>query len=408
MMYRKAFWPIILLIIFFLSGFIFLFRFTSPGPIKAQVFNPREVEESYHGQLGYGTDLGMLEKWCPLSNFSFAREGGIQGWIDRKCDLCHLGAGWNQNKPQADCSHCHPSGNVTDGTIQAPTAERCYSCHYKDTEKRGDLFTPSQDVHFRSDPQRSCQFCHLAKNHQIAKGQAIDTSEPTRTIPVLKCIDCHTIAPHRGSLDPDVLYKLNMHYHKVACETCHTDNQTRSPLALAGKDWTKFEGSRSLSQYHESGWRPTYKWYDGRGSSSQHKHVPILDYTERKGLPGARIYPFNVIRVTWFTASPRADLDEIIPFNQVKAAGKYTDPARRSLLVTTEEDMRAYDDPDDGDDLPDYPEATIVTREINFSLSHSIAPKERAPWCPDCHGDSGRRLLDWEKLGFEDGGPQID
>jgi len=33
------------------------------------------VENSYHGQMGLGTGLGMLEKWCALPNFSFSEQG---------------------------------------------------------------------------------------------------------------------------------------------------------------------------------------------------------------------------------------------------------------------------------------------------------------------------------------------
>ena len=70
------------------------------GPLK---IDPSEVEQSYHGQLGYGTGLGMVDKWCPLSYFKFDEDGGIDGWVGRKCDECHIGAKWNPNKPDVNC-----------------------------------------------------------------------------------------------------------------------------------------------------------------------------------------------------------------------------------------------------------------------------------------------------------------
>jgi len=216
---------------------------------------------------------------------------------------------------------------------------------------------------------------------------------------------CHPSAPHskaakegRHVEEPD---RLDRHCQKVACETCHTDNQSRSELAMLSRDWTQFRNGKPVTQYHEAGWIPTYKWYDRTGPSAAYKYVPILDYAERKDLPGARIYPFNVITITWFIKSKNSDLDDIITTEQVKAAGKLSDPSDpSSLLITTEADMRAYDDPNDGDSEPDYPDATIITREINYSLSHSIVSRDKAPACNDCHGKTGRNLLDWEKLGY--------
>jgi len=403
------------------------------GPLEAGPagVDPSEVEQSYHGQLGYGTGLGMVDKWCPLSYFKFDEEEGVAGWVGRKCDECHVGAKWNPNKPDVNCLSCHPSVNQVNGNyvVEIPTIKECYTCHIKDTEKRGDLFDPSQDVHLGAGsdenlaagfganpaaaPQRSCQYCHSAKNHQIGKGEVIDTSEPTKTDPVVSCTmsGCHSSTPHTKEAvegkDVDEADRLDQHCQKVACETCHTDNQTRSNLAMLSRDWTRFKNGKPLTQYHETGWVPEYKWYDGTGPSPDHKYVPILDYAERKDSPGAKIYPFNVITVTWFIKSEDSDLDDIIVSKKVKAAGKLSDPADpSSLLITTEADMRAYDDPDDGDSEPDYPRATIITREMNFNLSHSIVSKDKAPACTDCHGKTGRKLLDWKKLGYTWGDPR--
>ena len=199
---------------------------------------------------------------------------------------------------------------------------------------------------------------------------------------------------------------LDQHCQKIACETCHTDNRTRSDLAMLSRDWTQFRNGKPVTQYHEAGWVPQYKWYDGTGPSADHKYVPILDYAERKDLPGAKIYPFNVITITWFIKSEGSDLDDIIISKKIKAAGKLSDPTDpSSLLITTEADMRAYDDPDDGDSEPDYPNAKMITREMNFNLSHSIVSKDKAPACNDCHGKTGRKLLDWKKLGYTWGDP---
>jgi len=371
------------------------------------------VEQSYHGQLGIGTGLGMVEKWCALPMFKFSEEGGIDGWISRKCDDCHIGAAWNPNKPTVNCLACHPSvrqaasGNFT---VEAPTVRQCLSCHRKDTEKRGDFFDPNKDVHLGLYSQGSCQSCHISCDHQIAKGTVVDTSEPTKTDPVVSCTmsGCHPATPHSDAAESGKSICepacLDRHCQKVACESCHTDTRTRSELALASRDWTRFKGGQPISQKHEPGWLPVYKWYDGRGPSPAYHYVPILDFAERKESAGAKIYPFNVISITWLIKSEDSDLDDIIPTAKVRAAAR-PDPEDPALLITTEADMRTYDDPNDADHLPDYPKATLITRQMNFNLSHSIRPKEEALACSDCHGQGGRKLLDWYKLGYKQGDP---
>ncbi|MEW5803049.1 MAG: hypothetical protein AB1847_13190 [bacterium] len=375
-----------------------------------------EVEQSYHGQIGYGTGLGMVDKWCPLSYFKFSEEGGIDGWISRGCDECHIGARWNPNKPQVNCLSCHPEVNQVsslDYVVVAPTIQKCYTCHEKETEKRGDLFDPGSDIHLAVHYQSGCQYCHPAQNHQIAKGEALDTSEPTMTDPVVSCTmsGCHPSTPHQRAVEDGKIIaeanRLDQHCKKVACETCHTDTRSRSDQAMLKRDWTQFIGGKPLTCYHEAGWVPQYKWYDAAGPSPDHKYVPILDYAERKDFPGAKIYPFNVITVTWFIKSEGSELDDIIIAKKVKAAGKPVDPQDPSSpLVTTEADMRAYDDPGDADSEPDYPDATAITREITFNLSHSIVSTDKVPACTDCHGKTGRRLLNWEKLGYTSGDPR--
>lgn len=398
------------LFVFMLTGFALLSLFNLICLKGADAFDSYEVEQSYHAQLGYGTGLGMLEKWCALPNFNFAEEGGVEGWIGQKCDTCHIGAAWNPDKPEVQCLMCHPSADRAEGISETPTIEKCYTCHSKDTAKRGDLFDPDHEIHLKTDTGRSCLFCHPAKNHQIAKGTVIDTSEQTRTDPVVSCTsnNCHPVTPHTRKEDDgenSAEYdRLNQHCQKVACETCHINTKNRDASALVSRDWSRFKDGQPITRHHEPGWTPEYKWYDDAGPSADYSYLPVLGYAERRDFSGARIYPFNVIEVTWFIKSKDADLDDAIPVSAVKAAGKNTDSDDPSLLVTTEEDMRAYDDPADGDSAPDYPEAALITRGINFNLTHSIAPKEKALTCTDCHGING--LLKWNDLGYKWGNPR--
>ena len=335
------------------------------------------IEDSYHGQLGHGSGSGMLEKWCALPNFSFEQQGGIEGWAQQNCDGCHIGASWNPEKPQADCHLCHDTEEFMQVDLDS-----CLGCHVKDTAKRGDSFAAMDDVHLAAGLR--CHDCHVMArksfaDHQFLKGTAIDTTEPTMEGTLSCTAFCHDPAPHRGKPDGD---RLNRHVGKIACETCHTGR--RPAAALAARDWTQFsaEGA-ALTSWREAGWLPEHKWYDNMGAGAAGNYeLPILGHSERRNAPGSRIYPFNAVTVSWFVKAPDSALDEVIIVPEVKAADRDGDGT-----VTLEEMRRVY------------PGATLQTADMNFSISHSVRPKEAAFDCGDCHGRNGW-VLDWDELGY--------
>ena len=126
------------------------------------------------------------------------------------------------------------------------------------------------------------------------------------------------------------------------------------------------------------GWIPEHKWYTG----TKLGHLPILGSTDLM----AKIYPFNVVQVTWFIETSGSALDDVIIVPEVKAADADNDG------VTTVEEMRKYQ-------KGKYSDATLVTREFSFSVSHSIVPSEDAFGCFDCHGKNAY-VLNWEELGY--------
>ncbi len=340
------------------------------------------VEYSYHGQMGLGTGLGMLEKWCALPNFSFSEQGGIDGWSAQSCNGCHIGAYWNPSKPAADCKACHASADPVAG--DQPTVAKCMGCHKKDTAKRGDLFTAEQDVHIAAG--MICQDCHLKvsdgmSDHQFLKGTAMDTTESTMEGTMSCTTACHSEQPHiAGTRNGPVLDK---HVAKVACETCHTG--LRPAAALESRKWNVFtEAGKPVTTMRTERWLPEYKWYDNTGpGASGDYHLPILFHTERRDIPGARIYPFNPVTVDWYVQTADSAMDDVIIVPAVKAADLDGD------RTVTLEEMRAS-----------YPEATLVTADMNFSISHSVVPKNLAFSCGDCHGRNGW-VLDWNELGYE-------
>lgn len=338
------------------------------------------AESSYHGQLGrspalggWGNGLGMLEKWCALPNFSFEKQGRIKGW-KAKCGKCHISSYIDPATGKTDCSLCH---KTKDGKGE-PTIAQCKKCHVKDTAKRGDLFDEEHDIHIAMGMR--CQDCHERlsdshSDHQFAKGYVLDTTESTMK-GTLSCAKCHEEKPH-GNVDGGEILD-SKHVNKIACVTCHTGK--RPGKALKSRSWNKFtKDGKPVTKMRAPGWIPTHKWYTGKKLG----HLPILGPTDLI----SKIYPFNVVKVSWFIERGDAELDDVIIVPEVKAADANKD------RVTTVEEMRKYE-------KGKYKDATLVTKEMNFNVTHSIVPKEEAFTCFDCHGKKGY-VLNWKELGYD-------
>lgn len=364
------------LLIVFVVSLVFL----SATPVA----RPRDVvERSYHGQLGrspalggWGNGLGMLEKWCALPNFSFEKQGRIKGWMEH-CGKCHTSTYRDPATGKTDCTLCH---KTKDGKGE-PTVAQCRKCHIKDSAKRGDIFDEEHDVHLAVGMR--CHDCHQRltdphSNHQFAKGYAIDTTEDT-VEGTISCTTCHEEKPHGKLLEGEVLD--SKHVNKIACVTCHTG--PRPGKAIETRNWNKFtEDGKPVTKMRQPGWIPGHKWYVGKKCG----HLPILGTTDLM----SKIYPFNVVAVTWFIERSDAALDDVIIVPEVRAADADKDGE------TTVEEMRAYEN-------GKYKDATLVTREFNFSVTHSVVPREQAFNCRDCHGKDAS-VLNWRELGY-DGDP---
>jgi hypothetical protein len=338
----------------------------------------RELDASNHGHLGYGTGMGMYEKWCSLPNFILAEEG--HGAWTTKCGGCHIGGnGLESFDKDYQCQYCHtadPNGAVT----VASCATKCHAP--KDWRKRGDVFDAASDLHIAAG--MVCQSCHVTRKHKIGKGTAIDTTEPSQYA-MKVCVDCHGLAPH----DTDTMY--NDHTGKVSCETCHIG--MRPAGAFISRTWNIFNyKGKPISIFEPAEWLPEYKWYNGTGEAD-HTHMPVLDYCSQMNDAGAKIYPFNAVAVTWFAKIP--GVDDAIVVSDVKACDA------DGNLETTVAEMRACTNTPSGNT---YPEATLVTETINFQISHGVNEIGAAFTCNDCH--NGGWVLDWEQLCYE-GDPGI-
>jgi methanogenesis multiheme c-type cytochrome len=208
----------------------------------------------------------------------------------------------------------------------------------------------------------------------------MDTTEATME-GTLSCTSaCHDKKPHDNSSGNG--QALNKHTRKVACETCHTG--LRPASALESRKWNEFVSGKPVTTKRAAGWLPEHKWYDNTGpGATGDYHLPILYHTERRDVPKAKIYPFNPVTVDWYVKDEESGFDDVIIVPEVKAADANADG------TVTLEEMRAGG----------YPNAMLMTADMNFSINHSVTPKELSFDCNDCHGRNGW-VLDWTELGY--------
>ena len=351
--------------------------------LDLSVARARDVaESSYHGQLGrspalggWGNGLGMLERWDAFNNFSFEKQGRIRGWKEN-CGQCHTSTYRDPATGKTDCRLCH---KTKDGK-GSPTLAQCAKCHQSyATLKRGDIFDEAHDVHLAVGMR--CHDCHgrltdPRSNHQFARGYAIDTTEDT-VEGTLSCLKCHEEKPHGRVAEGEILD--SRHVTKIACVTCHCG--PRPGKAIKSRSWNKFtKDGKPLTEERQPGWIPRHKWYTGKTLGP----YAILGATDLI----SKIYPFNVVTVTWFIERADAALEDIIIVPEVRAADADKDGE------TTVEEMRRCA-------KGRYKDATLVTEEFNFSVSHSVVPSEQSFDCEDCHGENAS-VLNWKELGYDE------
>jgi len=361
------------------SMLLILFLFALVNPMEVQAADI--VESSYHGQLGkspslggWGNGLGMLEKWDAFNNFSFEKQGRIKGF-KTQCGGCHTSTYRDPATGKTDCRLCH---ETKDGKGD-PTLGQCLKCHQTyGTLKRGDILDEKNDIHLEMG--MSCQECHerlsdAHSDHQFAKGYAIDTTEGTMEGTV-SCIKCHEEKPH-GDVDQGEIIDSN-HVTKIACVTCHAG--PRPGEAIKSRNWNKFtKDGKPITIKRQSGWIPGHKWYTGKKLGN----FPVLGASDLM----SKIYPFNVVTFTWFIQSADSALDDIIITPEIKAADANRDGE------TTIEEMREYGN-------GKYREAALITKDFNYSVTHSIVPSEKTFKCADCHGEKAY-VLNWNELGYD-------
>jgi octaheme c-type cytochrome (tetrathionate reductase family) len=355
-----------------------------------------------------------------LNNFCIANRGN-----EKSCTKCHIGYGWADDgfdftkAENVDCLVCHErTGTYVKGaygvptkesdlaaaarSVATPARENCLGCHAYggggQGVKHGDIDSSlahpleEEDVHIGR-YQLLCVDCHTAPGHQL-RGRAFSVSVEDRH--GVACTDCH-----RGPTHQDA--RLEAHLSAVACQTCHIPSYAVKVPTKATWDWSKAgDASRPDDAHHylkikgefsyELDARPEYRWFNGevsryllgdridpaRSTVLNPLHGDVADKT-------ARIWPVKIHRGN---QPYDAGYDYLFPPVTGGPGGYWTtfdwDSAFRLGAKAS--------------GIPYSGKYGFAPTEMNWPLSHMVAPKENALGCTDCHGAEGR--MDWKALGY--------
>lgn len=362
----------------------------------------------------------QLGKKNLLNNFCISNIGN-----ERSCTKCHAGYGWTDARfdfskvENVDCLVCHERGSgyvkgpgglpdpkvdlvAAARSVGTPRRENCLVCHAYggggQAVKHGDLDSSLEhpvaddDVHMGK-LGFECVECHGGPDHRI-RGRAFSVSvEGSNGV---ACADCHTGREHRDD-------RIEGHLRSVSCEACHIPSFARRIPTKAAWDWSKAgDPSRAEDPHrylkakgefvYEQDAVPEYRWFDrtvGRyllGDRIDPDQVTVLNPL-RAGIsdPKARIWPFKVHRAL----QPYDTVHEILLPPVTGGAGGYW---------TTFDWDESFRLGAKAAGLPYSGEYGFARTEMYWPLSHTVAPKEKALRCDDCHGAAGR--IDWTALGY--------
>lgn len=375
---------------------------------------------------------------------------------DKECLDCHIG--WKGQEGEVNCLVCHSRkemnwretlgdiknvesdedqsskdlvqylrqelhDSITD--IGQPTNKNCGSCHFfsggDDGVKRGDmstgLLTASRDidVHLSKDGAGlNCRDCHTTRDHQVpgrkytesAKAEREQLKEPEYQS-FLRCNSCHGDRPHHES-------NLNDHMRNIACQSCHIPLIARQDPTKVWWDWSKagqlkdgkpfftkdeFGKKNYMSIKGEFRWEknivPLYSWYDGKMKNylldeeiDPTKEVDVQIPEGQAGEPGAKIAPFKVHHGN---QPYDKKLNRLLAPLLSGPQGFWTTFNWQESLT---EGMKLVGLPYSGDF--DY-----VKSRFMYPVNHTIAPKEKALGCDDCHRGAGADGLGSRMAGIE-------
>ncbi|HEX8961468.1 MAG TPA: tetrathionate reductase family octaheme c-type cytochrome [Rhodocyclaceae bacterium] len=364
------------------------------------------------------------------ASFDFSAEQNVD------CLVCHDTTGTYRKLP-GDAGHPvyertefpRGSGKFVEAVDLAKVAQNvgktsrttCGSCHFfgagANGTKHGDLDAALQnpekylDVHMdRSGLNFTCTTCHRTSDHEVSGSRyrmaaALDGPAHIRgkeDKEPASCQSCHGNRPH-----PARHAKLNEHTRRVACQTCHIPEYARDAIGTElSWDWSqatkmdpngkpmsvKDSAGRRAFDSKKGAWvwdsyvRPEYRWFNGEFS---YKAV------------GDKIDPSRTVEINHIEGTPGAPDSRIWPFKVHR--GKQAYDSENNILAVThtagEDDTALWQNYDwqkaiakgmATAGLPFSGKYGFVSTEMNWPITHMVAPKHDAVPCQQCHQEGGR------------------
>ena len=372
--------------------------------------------------VGYG--------WKDAS-FDFKSEENVD------CVVCHDTTG-NYRKPSGlagnvvtqDMEFPPGSGKIVKGIDLASIAQKvgkssrdtCGACHFNggggDGVKHGDmdssLAAPEKavDVHMdASGLDFTCATCHKTSSHDVAGSRYTPTAKDAKGAHMrgasndgnpATCVSCHGNGPHKKEA------VLNRHTAKLACQTCHIPEFARGGIATKMSwDWST-AGQRDANGRHiekkdakgrliyesrkgdfvlAENVKPTYVWFNG-----QVNYTLLTDKIDATQ---------PVTRINTLGGSPNDGKSMIWPIKRFGGKQPY-DTVNKTLITphtagnddtgywknlewnkAIEAGMKVSGTPYSG-------KFDFIKTQMDWPITHMVAPKDKALACAECHTPGGR------------------
>lgn len=353
------------------------------------------------------------------------------------CMRCHIGYGWKDktfdfdDPTNLDCLVCHdntktykkrkggagmpstaenataefpvPDYNYIAQNVGKPLKENCGFCHFHggggNNVKHGDLeeamldCSREVDVHMaKAGQDMSCNDCHLTERHNIT-GRAYSVSSENNNRAT--CEHCHTSTPHNDKV-------IDLHNHKVACQTCHIPVYAKVNPTVMYWDWsaagrtdengnpiTEYDVNHKYSYLSIKGrfvWddhvKPEYFWFNGTadhylyGDTISEIPVKINTLMGKYEESDAKIWPVKVHRGKQAYDVVTKEIVNVKVFAEKKGEGAFWEDLKwdTAIQLGMEYAGRYYSGQHD-----------FVSTEMYWPLNHQVSPKEQTLKCVDCH-----------------------
>ena len=300
--------------------------------------------------------------------------------------------------------------------------DTCGACHFfgggGDGVKHGDLDSSmaapdkALDVHMdASGLDFTCATCHKTSSHDVAGSRYTPTAKDSKgahlrgatdTGNPATCVSCHSNGPHKQDA------RLNQHATKLACQTCHIPSFARGGIATKMQwDWST-AGQRDAKGKHiekrdakgrlvyesrkgdfvlAENVKPTYVWFNG-----QVNYTLLTDKIDTSQ---------EVTRINTLGGSASDGKSMIWPIKRFGGKQPY-DTVNKTLITphtagnddtgywknlewnkAIEVGMKTSGTPYSG-------QYGFVKTQMDWPITHMVAPKEKALGCVECHARNGR------------------